>query len=113
MRHDLAISGSPAVTAVTVTTAHALLSRWRCGTLSGRPGLNWTGPSRTAPAGQIRVLAAHEELLNALCGPCHDRDDCAPCICSSDCGHPECMGGFSNEDLELLHGPAAAEGDDQ
>lgn len=110
----VAIAGTAAVTAVTVTTAHALLSRWReCRDVIRQTRAELDRAVPYWPAGQIRVLAAHEELLNALCGPCHDRDDCAPCICSSDCGHPECMGGFSNEDLELLHGPAAAEGDDQ
>ena len=103
-----------AVTTAVILEALRLVRQWR----DARAVIHLTQhetdvdmpvPYRLAADTEIRVTQAM--VLAAFCGPC--RDAAGDCACTVPCGHPECLGGFSDDDVDFLHGLTTPEGGDQ
>ena len=102
-----AVLTTAVVTAVTTAVILEVLG-WSAN--GGTPALSSTSPStrrsedmpvpyRLATDTEIRVT---RRFLAAFCTPC--RDAAGDCACTVPCGHPECYGGFSADDVDCLHG---------
>ena len=93
------------VAGVSALAIGATISQLRAARIIRRTQSGWDLPVPYWPVPEDALL------LTVLCPPCRGRG--GTCSCAIQCGQPECMGGFSDEDIEFLGGLSMPEGTDQ
>lgn len=89
-----------------------IISQWRAARIIIRTTQDeYNQPVPYWPITADELSTAHTEILAGLCFPCNNRS--GDCICTAQCGHDECVGGFDDDTVAFLRGLTQPKGPDQ